>query len=110
MCEDPFSGFYGVYGPTPSVRVYGVITSINDDGKQMHLPTWAVKHAAISTSHFGITPGFAAANLRTHRPLPPHPLTLRPLCMTGCACISRSIKAASPMTGGGTARSYRSVR
>ena len=91
----------------PAANLY-VITSINAEGKQMHLPQWAVKHAAISTSHFGITPGFAAANAP---PTAPTPLNIEtPLYDRLCACISRSIKAASPMTGGGTTRSYKSVR
>ena len=34
-------------------------------------PTWAVNHTAISTSHFGITPGFDGANAP---PSAPHPL------------------------------------
>jgi hypothetical protein len=46
------------------------ITSVNNDGIEMHVPTWAFKNKLISTSHFGITPR-AGTNAP---PTAPHPL------------------------------------
>ena len=46
------------------------ITSVNNDGIEMHVPTWAVNDTTISTSHFGITPR-AGTNAP---PTAPHPL------------------------------------
>ena len=46
------------------------ITSVNDAGKKMHVPTWAFNDTTISTSHFGITPR-AGTNAP---PTAPHPL------------------------------------
>ena len=83
---------------THGCRLLVVLTSYDAEGHPLNVPLWAVNHAMVDTSEYGIT-GVDEAGADS--PLPDAPMltnlqSIRPRCTTGCAtCWARCCRPRS---------------